>query len=995
MKMGMSIKGQPVYQFNLKAQCILFLFYRACNLIRLQRQLRLQLSSPIMLFIPISMAMLLLMMPGTGHAAWVDQTDLHPPIALLDEAGNPVLDSGKPYSSKTTCGTGCHDYESITHAFHIEQGREETSDDFGARRGLPQLVGPGYYGGYNCMGGNNPDSLTKKVNASADDFGDLGSAGFIQRCASCHSGGGWMEKDRNGRRYDEVDPATVAEFDGDYYNRGTDENNQPASVDTVTQWDWQKSGVVENDCLICHVDFKALTKSFGDQPNLYSHGTLVENPDPLTLFKYVRRDEMIRGGGFFRYANSAILGYINLNLSADPLEDKVILNGFQRDPAADNILQLDADGLPIPNWNPAAFIDGKVTIPMLRFPDNDNCMMCHRTSNGRRGFYGFGEGAGATYDEEDGSLIEDYKDDVHKGKVWAEANSGERAIENCNACHARNYYRESSAGMDMNASHNFLKGNSDMDVRNDLDYAPNAKSCEYCHNDAETPSIPSGQANMLDAHLERWKNSSDLAGYPQSALTRITQTHLDVVSCQACHITSKKTSNGRRVLNPFYRYRQAEDGTLKIVPYNPKARYFWRDKTSGRVLNQTERNNVFEMRENADGSKYGVIVDPVSGAELATVSVRMSHGSWRFGDPTDYAGFLALKSAYDSLFIKKGVANPDAVLVWTEPNSYLMSHNTRPAVSSVQCEECHSTKQDGTFSSLLSVDGLLGESNSKTVTTLLDPRLITEGLVVLDQPYMKVDEAGVVTQNVADVLYATKVDPSMTALRSASADVVAGVLTPMSASAGVVEAGIDETLAALFTTGETYVFCPSYGDHDLRDVALVTEANGQSDLVFPTYRMEIAFADSAISDTAAATDLGGLVSRVFSLEALDSNGGEVTNFVTRVLVKLPYEGTNTNRDEVNVITSTNGVDWTAVDGDDIAMLVPQTNEANGYIAFWTDHFSDYAVVDSTVSAAPSGGGGTTSASSSGGGGATGYELLLLSLFAGYGLQRRRKLALKS
>ncbi len=984
MKMGMSVGNLPVHRFkHLRVQGLLYFVLSAA----------------------------LLITANTSHAAWVDQTELHPPIALLDEAGNPVLDSGKPYSSKMTCGTGCHDYKTITHAFHIEQGRDETADDFGARRGLPQLVGPGYYGGYNCMGSNNPERLAKKVNASADDFADLDSAGWIQRCASCHSGGGWMELDRNGRRYDEVDPTTVAEFDGDYYNRGTDENNQPTgSMDDVTQWDWKKSGVVENDCLICHVDFKALTNSFGDQPNMYSHDILVENPDPLSLFKYVRRDEMIRGGGFFRYANSAILGYINLNLSAVPEADKVILNGFQRDLAADNVLKLDAEGLPIPNWNPAAFdADGKVTIPMLRFPDNDNCMMCHRTSNSRRGFYGFGEGAGATYDEEDGSLIEDYKDDVHKGKLWAEANSGERAIENCNACHARNYYRESKFGMDMDASHDFLKGNSDMDVRNDLDYAPNAKSCEYCHNDAETPSIPSGQIDMLSAHLVKWKNSRDLAGYPQDTLTRITQTHLDVVSCQACHITSKKASNGRRVLNPSYRYRQAEDGTLKIVPYNPKARYFWRDENSGRVLNKTERDSVFEMRGAGDGSDdhnhdagdkmYGAIVDPITGTELARVSVRMSHGSLRFGDPEDYAGFLALKSAYDKLLTLKGVANPDTALVWSEINAYLMSHNTRPAVSSVQCEECHSRKQDnpdgspGAFSSLVSADGLLGEGNSRVVTTLLDPRLVTEGLVVFDDPYMKVDEAGVVTQNVSDVLYATKVDPSMTALRSASADVVTGVLNSMSASAGIELAGISGTLAALFTTGNAYVFSSSYGDQDLRAVALMTEANGQSDLVFPSYRMRVAFSDNAAS--AAATGLGGLTSKVFSLKALDSSGGEIRNFVTRVLVKLPYEGVNSNRDEVKVITSINGVDWTVVDEDDIAMLVPQSDLANGYVAFWTDHFSDYAVVDSTISSAPSDGGSPASADSSSGGGAIGPEWLLLSLFAGYGMQRRRRLALKS
>ncbi|MCK5889262.1 MAG: hypothetical protein KAG19_04910, partial [Methylococcales bacterium] len=39
----------------------------------------------------------------------------HPPIPLLDEQGNHVLDSNKPYSPKKSCeGSGCHDYEAIT-----------------------------------------------------------------------------------------------------------------------------------------------------------------------------------------------------------------------------------------------------------------------------------------------------------------------------------------------------------------------------------------------------------------------------------------------------------------------------------------------------------------------------------------------------------------------------------------------------------------------------------------------------------------------------------------------------------------------------------------------------------------------------------------------------------------------------------------------------------------------------------------------------------------
>jgi len=933
----------------------------------------------------------------------MDVPVLHPPIPLLDENGGHVLDSGKPYSPRTSCGTGgCHDYESITHAYHFETGRDEASDDFGARRGLPQLVSPGYFGGYACMGGSNPDVLAKKVNASADAFADKGSAGLVARCISCHTGGGWMEKDRNGHRYDETDVSRIAEFDGDYWNRGTDSDNRPADSDTVAPWDWRKSGVVEADCFICHADFSRLIKT---DPQLNVEGS----SSAYDHFRELRRNQLVRGGFFYREAASAILEFLDLRHEdcADgeagcAASDMTLLN-FARDTSADDALPsrtkpqyallLDAGGKPRIDWNPQAFdANGKVRIPMLRFPGNDNCMMCHRTSNSRRGFYGFGEGAEATYDEETGILVEDYQDDVHKGKTWVEANGEERAIENCNACHARNYYRRPFENVDLSADHNILKGNSDMDVRNDLDYGPNAKSCEYCHNDAENPSIPSGQADMLGAHLERWKNSGDMAGYPQSALTRITQTHLDVVSCQACHINGKK-SRGRPI-NPLYRYREAENGDLKIVPYNPRLRYYWKDRNSGRVLNKTERNSVFQLVQ-TDSETYGLIVDPLSGEELARVSARKSHGSWRFGEPEDYSGFLALKRAYDGLLVLKGVEEPDAVQVWTESNGYIMTHNTRPAVSSVQCAECHSKKQDGSFSALLSVDGLLGEANSKSVTTLADPRLISEGLVILDMPYLQADAQGEVTENVADILYETRIDPSMSVLRAARAADASGVLQRRSlddviAAAGIADGDDAERLRQAFGSNEVFAFRPRYGDQALRKLALLAEVNGQSELLYPGYRIRAALADEASVARLQAGGQGALVSAVISLQARDRDARAVVRFdAARLLVKLPYTGGSGDLRQLRVMTATDGGDWSPIDHDDLVAVQAADGGRAGYVLFWTDHFSDFAVTDTALGAAtiPAPGSGSGQAAGSGGGGGTGLGLALLGVVA---LFRRRR-----
>jgi hypothetical protein len=122
----------------------------------------------------------------------------------------------------------------------------------------------------------------------------------------------------------------------------------------------------------------------------------------------------------------------------------------------------------------------------------------------------------------------------------------------------------------------------------------------------------------------------------------------------------------------------------------------------------------------------------------------------------------------------------------------------------------------------------------------------------------------------------------------------------------------------------------------------------------------------------------------------------------RVLVKLPYQGSNVNLDQVKVVFTTDGSNWTAINANDVVTIQPHSDEAGaeskGFVAFWTDHFSDYAVVDSTISVASTtpvaGGGAAVESSGGGGGGAAGY-IFLLGLLAGCGLQRRRKLVSKS
>ncbi|MDM8565196.1 hypothetical protein QUF74_06030 [Candidatus Halobeggiatoa sp. HSG11] len=909
--------------------------------------------------------LLLTIFTSAVQANSLDNPVNHPAIPLLDEAGQHVLNSNQPYSPKTSCGTsGCHDYDAITHSFHFETGRDEASDNFGDMRQLTQLVSPGYYGGYNCMGGSNPDILAKKNNATESDFADHGSAGLIMRCISCHSGGGWMEKDRNNRRYDSVDPSTVNPLDGDYYNRGTDSNNDKAASSVVSQWDWKKSGVVENDCFLCHYRFDDLKNSqLPPDTNAYDH------------FRDVRRYDLVRKG-FFRYVPSAILEVMT-SQATDGSEHSLL--NFARD---DNGLQHDDNGKPILNWNPAAFDENKkAVIPMLRYPNNDNCMMCHRTSNSRRGFYGFGEKTAMETDAE-GIYEEDYQDDVHYGKTWTEPNGETRDIKNCNACHIESYYRPSFSNVDLDSPHQFQKGNSDMDVRNDLDYHPAPKSCAYCHEEAQNPSIPSGHDTLLNAHKELWKASGDMSGYSSNSLDRVTKTHFDVISCEACHITNKK-SRGRDI-QIMYRYRRSEDGRLRIVPYNPRQRYYWKDKNTGYMLNQTERNSVFKLETDENGNKYGSLINPTNNALLGTVGARMSHGSWRFSDPDNYDGFMALKSAYDAVLAAKGMANPNAVMVWTESNYYVMSHNTRLAVDSLQCEDCHERKQNGSFSALISPNSVLGASSFKQLTKLPDRRLVDEGIVILDKPSMQLHDDGTVTQNMDDILYESKVNPSMSVLNTARADVIVGSMRRYEFANGIKIAELgsysNEMNSHLFTP-ELYIFKPDAGDDSLRRIAVLMELNSTNESVFATAQIQAILGDNNIIDNAVKSGNGGLVSSVFNLQASYANGQQLTQLPAggQMLVKLPFDYSNAERDNINLLASTDGKRWSVINSNNIVFVQAQTDIEAGYVLFWSDKFTYFTVANKAVAASVT---SSSSGSSGGGGGSVFYLPMLLLLWLG-------------
>jgi hypothetical protein len=765
----------------------------------------------------------------------VDLPVIHPAIPLVDENGQHVLDSQQPYSSRMSCGNGngngCHDMNKISHAYHFEMGRDESDDKFGARRGLGALTSPGYFGGFNCMGGNNPQWLSKKSNSKEAEFLDYGAVGFIKNCEECHTGGGFAEKDRAGLRYDKQAESSVSVLDSDYFEWN-------ASKTKLEPWDWQKSGVIEPDCLSCHADLSKFKR-------------------PVTEWQSLRNQQLIKNG-WFAYANSAILTF--LNMQPDTEQGQTLAS-----------METPADAKPILTWHEAAFnANGDASIPMLRFPASENCMVCHSTSHERRGFYGFGAEAKVDL-QEDGSAKIDAKDDVHKGKSWTEKGIT-RTLENCIACHGKNYFNKP---LDLSADHQMLMGFSDEDVRRDLNYQPKPMSCEHCHGGAafgskEKPALPhSGQGTLLEAHRELWRARGDMAGYLENTLNKTVQAHFNTVACQTCHI--KDLTYQDKPLAIGYRYRKAEDGKLKMMPYLPASRYFWLDSVNQRVLSRAERLSV------TDG------VD---------------------SEPKSYQDIKNLKTRLDDLLKAKGYANPNAQMIWTESNDYLISHNTRPVAQTIPCTDCHERKRNGSINSVVADNGILGKNKVRVVAQLDDakayPKLVKEGVVKLGMPYFHLSTDGKIVENVDEVLYETKLNPFTSLLQSNKVNALSGEFR-VAARADMLKEllGGNPVVTAMLTpqwTRKLFVFNNTMTGDLVKNLWMVSNYTNTSKVTLPNFRYDIIASDWAAfaftNNAKAPTKLpvGEVASPVFYFQTRCLNDESCPVNKEKIYIKLPYNG---------------------------------------------------------------------------------------------------------
>ncbi len=171
------------------------------------------------------------------------------------------------------------------------------------------------------MGTTYPQ-LAEKNNPSSEAI-DLTSYTLAKGCGICHPGGGSLEYDRNGNRYDEyaANPENNIisggdnNFDGDYH-----------------QAKWAESGVIEADCLLCHL-------------RDYDDG---------------KRNKQIQSLNF-RWSATAGAGFGEISGTVAKGET----------PAVSYHL---------------SFFDenGKLTLPIIREVQNKNCLFCHRESDWKK-----------------------------------------------------------------------------------------------------------------------------------------------------------------------------------------------------------------------------------------------------------------------------------------------------------------------------------------------------------------------------------------------------------------------------------------------------------------------------------------------------------------------------------------------------------------------------------------------------------------------------------
>ena len=385
--------------------------------------------------------LLLLVVPLTLDAARAPDWK-HEDIWLKNEMGQritPTRNSSDAYSPHRTCGT-CHGYLTITSGTHFQQGFDEMRDGYDAKR--PWVLSPGNFGK-----GGNPGTFTERVaakkNAGARDMGlstyDWIAAGgkgqaIILSAGNLHPGGGPLEYGRkaDGRRdlsknLIQGEREKAQPLDGDYTSRHTPDGKSR----------FRESGVVEGDCLMCHLKGYRL-----DRRN-----------DQLALRNY--RWAATAGAGL-----GEIKGAVFSPARADGSpEDGTPAKGkwnFARRPVVQYTWSNSKLFTPQGKFRGSGLISKSV--------ETDNCTQCHRVMDGQKsgtlympaGDLHLKAGLQCTDCHTLAGRTQAERLRHHIGKGWSPTSTARNDLDGagmktCAACHLEDKYRPTRKGMPLEA----------------------------------------------------------------------------------------------------------------------------------------------------------------------------------------------------------------------------------------------------------------------------------------------------------------------------------------------------------------------------------------------------------------------------------------------------------------------------------------------------------------------------------------------------------------
>jgi thiosulfate reductase cytochrome b subunit len=156
---------------------------------------------------------------------------LHPDFILLDADGVNVLEGNTAVSTMQTCGQ-CHDTEFIArHAFHSDlglSGYAVSKESWNASAGT--------FGQW--------DPLTYRyLSENGDERLDLSTAEWLMLNGERIVGGGPATTSRDGKPLADISA-----------NKSNPETSMLDKNGNVTTWDWAKSGTMEMNCFLCHLE---------------------------------------------------------------------------------------------------------------------------------------------------------------------------------------------------------------------------------------------------------------------------------------------------------------------------------------------------------------------------------------------------------------------------------------------------------------------------------------------------------------------------------------------------------------------------------------------------------------------------------------------------------------------------------------------------------------------------------------------------------------------